>query len=362
MKIKVLISSLLLVCIWGCEEEVIDPIDPADPDPIDLCDVNQNQQQITSMTNDVTSIVQEVEGSLSFQLLNEYLNIEDAEVMNEDWVESMIEGLNNTINFEDQINNNNLFDFEANQGVYEWNNNTNTFDLSSNSNNIQISFPSSPTSIINNAIFTLSGYNDDNVFIDGENFFLPTYVNANLTVDGIEIFSLVSSISYDDPIPTSINTTIYVNPMTIQIQGQQVTPFNFEAQINIQTNNQADINFYANVLLNSDDYENLEGNNIENISTNLSVGDMTFNAFMNCNLIDFDDDVSTETINNATNVDVTNNGSVIANLELIELENGDYDVSIVHCDGTTESSEIYYEPFIQDVEDILYPYMGDWWN
>ena len=49
--------------------------------------------------------------------------------MNEDWVESMIEGLNNTINFEDQINNNNLFDFESNQGVYEWNNNTNTFDL-----------------------------------------------------------------------------------------------------------------------------------------------------------------------------------------------------------------------------------------
>ena len=37
--------------------------------------------------------------------------------MNEDWVESMIEGLNNTINFEDQINNNNLFDFESNQGI-----------------------------------------------------------------------------------------------------------------------------------------------------------------------------------------------------------------------------------------------------
>ena len=69
--------------------------------------------------------------------------------------------------------------------------------------------------------------------------------------------------------------------------------------------------------------------------------------------------VNTETVNNATNVDVINNGNVIANLELIELENGNYDVSIIHCDGTTESSEIYYEPsFIQDVEDILYPYMA----
>ena len=75
----------------------------------------------------------------------------------------------------------------------------------------------------------------------------PTYVNANLTVDGIEIFSLVSSISYDDPIPTSINTTIYVDPMTIQIQGQQVTPINY--QIIFRQNNQADINLYANVLL-----------------------------------------------------------------------------------------------------------------
>ena len=62
-----------------------------------------------------------------------------------------------------------------------------------------------------------------------------------------------------------------------------------------------------------------------------------------------------ETVNNATNVDVINNGNVV-------VRNGNYDVSIIHCDGTTESSEIYYEPFIQDVEDILYPYMGDWWD
>lgn len=97
-------------------------------------------------------------------------------------------------------------DFEASTGEYTWEGEQTGWTSVGPSDGIVLTFPTT-RGASNTATFTLSGYSDTNVTVDGDSEYVPKLVDASLTVDGREIFAVDLS-----------NTAFY----DAQVNGTQV--------------------------------------------------------------------------------------------------------------------------------------------
>lgn len=100
-------------------------------------------------------------------------------------------------------------------GVYDWSQSDQTWISQGSSDNLVLNFPASPNASSNNASFTLSDYAETQIALDGNQEMVPETVDASMTVDGTEVFSLNLS-----------NTSFYSE----QVEGSQV-PQNFTLEV-----------------------------------------------------------------------------------------------------------------------------------
>lgn len=84
---------------------------------------------------------------------------------------------------------NGRLDFEASTGVYDWGGEQTGWASAGTSDSIVLTFPTS-RGASNSATFTLSGYSDTNVTIDGESEYVPGLISASLVVEGTEVFAV----------------------------------------------------------------------------------------------------------------------------------------------------------------------------
>jgi hypothetical protein len=89
-------------------------------------------------------------------------------------------------------------------GEYDWDSNNQEWDPPASSNSLVLNFPTAE-GINNNATFTLSAYSDEAVTLEGRTQYLPTTVDASLTVDGKELFSV--DLSGTDFYTETLNTS-----------------------------------------------------------------------------------------------------------------------------------------------------------
>jgi hypothetical protein len=79
-------------------------------------------------------------------------------------------------------------DFASSTGEYSWDS-ENGWTSAGSSSSIVLNFPTS-RGASNSATFTLSGYSDTNVTIDGNSEYVPAMITASLTVGGTEVFAV----------------------------------------------------------------------------------------------------------------------------------------------------------------------------
>ena len=72
------------------------------------------------------------------------------------------------------------------------------------------------------------------------------------------------------------------------------------------------------------------------------------------------EDPSNTQVNAMTDVDMYYSNSKVGELIMQSDSQGDPEVNIVYTDGSSEDVEVYYNPFITNIEQILFPFMGDW--
>lgn len=258
----------------------------------------------------------------------------------------------------------NQFDFNTNTGTYTWSQGTQSWSKSlSPSNKIIIEFPSASWVSNNDAIFTLHSYSDVSLLYDGDNYYAPSSVNADLYVSGTKVFDITGNFSYDQlsatPIPVSINSVITFNPLTIEVVGLRTTPTKFQADISITDNNNCQTNIHADLELTHSDYENLENTDLVEVNTIVEHGNMKITGYMDGDLISYDDP-SNNQINAMSNVEVFYSNTKIGDLFMQANSNGDDKIYINYNDGTSDDVEIFYDPFITNVEQLLIPFLGDW--
>ena len=215
----------------------------------------------------------------------------------------------------------------------------------------------------NDAVFTFHSYADVSIFYDGDNIFAPTSVIADLYVDGTKVFDINGSYSYDmgnaTPIPININTALTFNPFSITITAQRITSKEFEADISITDNSGCLTTLHGDLKIKHDDYENLEETDIVEINTIFKHQNMEIKGYMEGSLLGYNDPSNTQ-INAMTDVDIYYSNSKIGELILQSNSNNDNMVYIVYLDGSSENADTYYDPFITNIEQILFPFMGGW--
>lgn len=100
-------------------------------------------------------------------------------------------------------------------GVYDWSTSEQAWIAQESSERLVLNFPASPSASSNNAAFRLSEYTETQVTLEGEQEMVPATVDASMTIEGTEVFSVNLS-----------NTSFYSE----QVEGSQV-PQNFTLEV-----------------------------------------------------------------------------------------------------------------------------------
>lgn len=332
------------------------------------CDPKKNADETTTVAQDKEAVklsldelansVKAMRDGSGAQTIIKFLNLKEGEVLNEDWVEEVVGGLDSLID-PDGPNDDPRFDFAGNSGTYTWNASNSTWSkVNTPSNQIILNFPSEQGKTSNNAKLTLSDYTDTKVTIDGEEVFLPTLAKANLTIDGAEVFNLNSSAAYESPIPVNINTAVTFAPFTYTVTGKRITSKKFEASAVIANNGATSSSITATVDLASDDYPNLGEKDINTITASISTGNMSINSNVDMATLTQIEEPTISQMNSSIKTIVTINGKKVGDL-VFSGSSEEPTVHIVYKDGSEEDVEVYYNPFIDKLEQILYPVFGE---
>ena len=137
-----------------------------------------------------------------------------------------------------------------------------------------------------------------------------------------------------------------------------------QASVSIDNNSGCLTSLNVDFEFKHDDYENIyidEGDLVA-VNTTLIHGDMTIEGHLDGKLMVYGDP-STNVVNSMVDVDVLYSGNKIGELILIKTTDSDYDIEeevhIIYSDGSSENTEVYYNPFGTNVEQIFFPFFGD---
>ena len=325
--------------------------------------VAQDKQDISNTFASMENCISSLKNGFGAEALQNFLNLDEGDVLSENWIEDMVENIDDLLDL-NTIDDDNQFNFNDNTGTYTWSQSAQSWSQTSiPSNKIIIRFPSSEGTSINDAEFTFHSYNDIALFYDGESIYAPTSLNADLYVTGTKVFELNGNYTYDvgnpTPIPTNINTVFTFNPFTITITGQRITSTEFEADLSITNNSGCLTSLHVDAAFAHDDYENLENTDIIEVNTTMSHDNMSIVGFVDGALMAIDDPSNTQ-INNMSDINVYYSGNKIGELILQQDSNGDENIYIRYSDSSVEHTEVYYDPFLTNMEQILFPFLGDW--
>tara|TARA_R110002124_G_scaffold287272_1_gene472173 strand:- start:17924 stop:19006 length:1083 start_codon:yes stop_codon:yes gene_type:complete len=322
--------------------------------------VEEDMSNIESSLDNTIELMGNLEDGSFSTAMKSFLGMSAGEITSEDWIEDVFTGMEDYIDIE-ATEDNRRFDFNAHRGVYSYNPNNDEWTQSS-SNNITLQFPSSENSNSNDMTAILSNYADAQANVDGDSYFLPTQLLLEVEKSGERIFAfdlknLVYSDNPDLPVPNIVDVEIFTAPFThtLKYNKNSSTEFSFSFKVE---NDDLLTGIDLELKLGSDDYANLEEEDLENLSGSLM---LTSNF-----TIDFDfevgtlltiDDPSENQINSLFNAEVKYKSFVIGQLEWSE-ENED--VMIIYKDGTSESASRYYEDFVERIETVFFAFSGDW--
>lgn len=325
--------------------------------------VRQDQENITRTFSSMEDCMEDLRDSEGTDALKKFLNLDEGNVLSEDWIDDLFDNVDSLMNFE-SIDDDNMFDFTSNRGRYSWDESSQDWiKYPITTDKIIIEFPSSETSSRNDAIFTFDTYEDANLFYDGENLYPPSKIHADLYIDNRQIMDITGDFSYDTgsetPIPIYISTKLIINPFNFTILAERTSPTEFEAEISFTKGQEFNTSLSLQVELAHSDYENIEDTDVVSIKTSLSHQDMLIDGTISGDLVAISDP-SNNQINTLSDFEVFYENDKIGDLKLFSSLDSDDEIHIIYKDGTSSDIESYYDPFLTNLEEIFIPLFGPW--
>lgn len=321
--------------------------------------VEQDKQSIKASLDQLSSCVTQMRDGEGVQTIVKFLNLKEGEVLSEDWVSDIISKLDSVLGEEnsDQTK----FDFNYFTGTYTWNQSSKTWAKVKNTNSqIILQFPASEASAINNAVLTFEKYQDRKVVMGGEENYLPTLFSVNLKVDGIEVFSVNGSAEYMDPIPVDVKLAVVLKPFSYTLTGKRVSSKNFTSSFVITNGSGCNTSMNLEAELLHDDYENFDiDNDLSKVTSTITNGNLKIVSNIDAQSLVKIDEPTVSEVNAYVKTNVFINDQKVGELVVFEGSDKSQTLHLVYKDGTEEDVEVYYTPFLKNLEVILKPLFGE---
>ena len=290
------ILSLALVLSCGNDDEAMssqtcnDGIQNGDETGIDCggacgtCEtsVEEDKNNVEQSFEDLTSCAMDVSDSRTVsELFNNFLNMTDGEVMNEEWVNDITAGLEDVFDFE-EVETNSSFDLAYHAGTYAYDASGVSWSKANDvSDRVILQFPSEANGANNNVVFILDQYSDQVVTMDGESISLPNSMHALMTIDGARAFEItVDEVSYSDDsqdqLPTALSAAVFMDPINMDIELTSTSSTAYEMGMSITNTGLCDVSLNTQFELADDDMGNMGMSSFNQAAVQVNLGQLSF--------------------------------------------------------------------------------------
>jgi hypothetical protein len=315
--------------------------------------------QISTSVEGLSEDMRTLEGGAFSTRLKAFLALQDGEVDSGEWIGQLFGRLQSILQVRDG-----RFDFEGSTGEYAWDADQQRWTSDGSSDDVVLRFPATETTQDNNAILTLSGYSDTQVSIEGETVYLPTAGSASLSVEGMDVFALdLSDVSYETegergvPVPRSFRLDVFTAPYTHSFELATNSSTNVAFSFGLRNDDQLVGRLSTNVLLTTDDYDDLEATDVEEVSGAVDIGpDLAVGYAIQVGELAAFDDPSEEQINDRIDARIVYKGEELATLRY---DKAAEEIEVVYTDGSVDPASEFYDDFLEEMEAIWSDYLDE---
>lgn len=317
----------------------------------------EDKENIKATFDNTLVCVEQLKDGDFFQSMMQFLQLQNGNFINEDWVENMFDEMEDVVDLE-WVDQNNRFSLAQYKGNYTWNISSKSWTKTS-SNEIIINFPSEKSKTSNNCSFKISEYTDKEFTVDNDKVYLPTALKAKLVKDGTEMFNVNMQCTYNAtglPVPTDATITIVLNPHTYTFKMKRLTNTQFELSASMFSGSGCATSLNTKIALANSDYENLDlDDDINNITFDFNKGDINVNGVWDVKTFNSISNPTTADINNTINFVVKYKQQKIGDLKFKDLGN-QRELFIFYKDQSSENTALYYDVFFSDFKSIFQQY------
>ena len=318
--------------------------------------VEEDKANVQQSFDDMVSCVKEIRDSRSFsELFNNFLNMSDGEMMNEEWVNNITEGLESVFDF-DHVENNNRFDMSHHAGMHIYNTSNNSWTKTTEFNDkVVFKFPSEPSASSNNVELVLDAFTDQLVTIDGENISMPKTMHAYMNVDGTKAFEFtLSKVTYADnagyEMPVEFDASLFMDPMTLDVELSRMSNTSYDMGMSMKNSGFCDMSIRSQFELKDDDFENLDGDSFEKAAVQVNLGQLSFRTMGDLASLFAIEEPTDAQVNSLADLDLFFNDFKIADLQINEeLET----ILLFYKDDSSENTDDLLNELEELLEDIF---------
>lgn len=333
--------------------------------------VAEDKENIHAAMDEIVNCLSNMKNGAMMNSIVAFTGLSEGEALKEDFIESILTNMDGAIDTI-EVPTGDKFYFSYFTGTWSYQKSDSSWTRSSSpSDKIVLEMPSDDAATTNNVVCTLQDYSDKKYELDGEEIYLPNSFSFSITKDGdkiggIELNDLAFEQSGDIVIPINIDGSVYLNPFTFTVDGERTSSTQFQASINIEDGSGCDYSMSAKLDVAHDDYVNLNEEDIKSLQGSVGHNSLKVNYFIDIEKLVLlgdaagEDGLTEAEINENIDLDVLIKDSKIGNLVLKEGTDTDVEVHIEYKDGSMENTDVYYEPFIEDVEALFDDLTGPW--
>jgi hypothetical protein len=255
------------------------------------------------------------------------------------------------------------FNFDDWVGTYTWDNSVERWDIDwgNPSDQIVIIFPADSTNMAdNNATLVIYDYEEVAVTTDGYTEYLPTKLEADLSIDGTKYVDVNMTGQWDDQgEPTSLDMSVFLKPFTF---SGQLSSSSSDASIDLAIDYNDEQIFstglsatYSGTMEEPDVIDgyiqyrkikveaNINAGNLNQLFEDLESGESQYDTVEKIE----------DAINDEIDAKILSDGKKVATIEIRLDEQEGYMVVLVFNDGTEENAEPYFDNFSSNLEDLF---------